>query len=145
MIFFILNLMLLFLEEGRDKGRWGIAPMSKAVTQQLSLSGGVFPGFEKVPIASTSGAQTSVQSSPCSALSRDLGSCRMALEVLAASGPQFGQFLTHLSLHPGPHSDLGLLWEPFLTSVRLFTGELCWGSGFGPFPSSIRWVLCLSS
>lgn len=57
----------------------------------------------------------------------------MTLEALAASGPQFWQFLINFSLHPGPYSDLGLLWEPFL------------GSGFGPFPSSIRWVLCSSS
>lgn len=50
--------MLPFLEEGRDKARWGMAPMSKAVIQQLSMSGGVFPGFEKAPKTSASGAQT---------------------------------------------------------------------------------------
>lgn len=111
--------MLSFLEEGRDKGRWGMAPMSKTVTQQLSLSGGVFPAFGKVPKASASGAQTLVQSSPCSALSRDLSSSGVALEGLPASGPQFWQFFTDFSLHLGPHSGLGLLWEPFLTSVGL--------------------------
>lgn len=123
------------LEEGRrDKGRWGMAPMSKAVTQQLSLSGGDFPGFEKVPKTSASGAQTSVQSSPCSALTRDLGSSGMALEALAASGPQFWQFLINFSLQPGPYSDLGLLWEPFLTSVRLFMGWALLGFRVWPLP-----------
>lgn len=66
----------------------GMAPMSKTVTQQLSLSGGVFPGFEKVPKASASGGQTAVQSSLCSALSRDLSSSGMATSAGApCAGP----------------------------------------------------------
>lgn len=81
--------MLPFLEEGRDKGRLGMAPMSKIVTQPLSLSDGVFPSFEKVPKASASGAQTSVQSSPCSALSRDLSSSGVATSAGApCAGPR---------------------------------------------------------
>lgn len=127
--------------------------MSKTVTQQLSLSGGVFPGFEKSQRHLPVGPRPRFRAHLAQPLAETWGAVGwppllelrvLALEVLAGSGPQFWQSLTHFSLHPGPDSVRVCFGSPFSPQWGS-QGELCWGSGFGPFPSSIRCTMCLSA